>query len=269
MQGGASSIFCLGLVCIFFPGTLFAQTAAEEDLSAHFGAYSGAFALFDSRENRWLRYHAQQCQIRSTPCSTFKVLNSLIALETGIADGPNFALRWDGIKRPIEAWNRDQTLRSAFAVSCLWYYENLAARIGLERYKRILAEVRYGNGDVTGGLPHFWLESSLMISPDEQVDFLHRLYARKLPFSAKTVDTVLDIMTLSRDGGTTLRGKTGTAGDPMKDIATLGWFIGSVSTESGDCFFATRITGGENPSGRTARKITESILASLKVFPAR
>jgi len=55
----------------------------------------------------------------------------------------------DGIKRPIEAWNRDQTLRSAFAVSCLWYYENLAARIGLERYKRILAEVGYGNGDVT------------------------------------------------------------------------------------------------------------------------
>lgn len=140
----ASSIFCRGLLCTFFPATLFAQTATEEDLSANFGSYSGAFALFDSREDRWVRYHPQQCQIRSTPCSTFKVLNSLIALETGVADGPDFALHRDGIKRPIEAWNRDQTLRSAFAVSCLWYYENLAVRIGLERYKRILRRLGAG-----------------------------------------------------------------------------------------------------------------------------
>ncbi len=129
--------------------------------------------------------------------------------------------------------------------------------------------VGYGNADVTGGVTQFWLQSSLTISPDEQVEFLRRLHAHQLPFSDKTVDTVLDIMTLSRTGSNVFRGKTGTAGHPTKDIATLGWFVGSVATPSGEYFFATRIAGGENPAGRTARKITESILSTLKILPAR
>ena len=221
--------------------------------------------LYDGAHQSWLRYHPEQCRIRTSPCSTFKVLNSLIALETGVASGPAFSLPWDGTHYPIEAWNRDQTLRSAFSVSCVWYFQALAARIGLESYQQILPKVGYGNGDVRGGVTQFWLQSSLTISP-EQVEFLRRLHARKLPFSERTVETVLDIMALSQTGQTTLRGKTGTAGDASKGIATLGWFIGSVSTPSGDCFFATRITGGENPSGRTARKITESILSTLDIL---
>ena len=129
--------------------------------------------------------------------------------------------------------------------------------------------VGYGNNDSTGGLTQFWLQSSLTISPDEQVDFLHRLHSRKLPFSAKTVDTVLDIMTLAQAGQTIFRGKTGSAFDAKKNIPKLGWFIGSVSSPSGHHCFATRITGGENPSGITARKITESILRSLSILPAQ
>jgi beta-lactamase class D len=187
-------------------------------------------------------------------------------LETGVADGPDFKLPWNGVKHSIEAWNHDQTLRSAFSVSRVWYYEILAARIGLERYQPFLAAANYGNQDISGGLPHFWIQSSLTISPDEQVQFLRRLHTRKLPFSPRTVDTVLDIMTLSHVGDTTFRGKTGTGGNAAGDVATLGWFVGSVSDRSGDYFFATRITGGENPSGRVARKITESILSSLSYY---
>jgi beta-lactamase class D len=248
--------------------SLAAEAAEESDFSAAFGAYAGAFVLYDAAHQRWLRYHPEECRVRTTPCSTFKVLNSLIALETGVASGPDFRLPWDGTHHPIEPWNHDQTLRSAFAVSCLWYFQALATRVGLERYREILPKAGYGNGDVTGGVTQFWLQGSLTISPDEQVEFLRRLHARKLPFSDKTMDTVLDIMTLSRTGETVFRGKTGTAGDGKKFIATLGWFVGSVSTPSGDYFFATRITGGENPSGRTARQIAESILSTLKILPA-
>jgi beta-lactamase class D len=137
------------------------------------------------------------------------------------------------------------------------------------RLRKYVNIVRYGNKDTSGGLPHFWPESSLTISPDEQVDFLRRLHARKLPFTEATVNTVLDIMTLGRNRDATFRGKTGTAGDAAKNIATLGWFVGSVTTPSADCFFATRITGGPNPSGRTARTITESILSTLKILPGQ
>jgi bla regulator protein BlaR1 len=264
-----TSTILVGLFVSLLCGAPAAETADERDFSAEFGSYSGAFVLYDGVHQHWLRYHPEQCRVRTTPMSTFKVLNSLIALETGVASGPDFSLPWDGTHHPIEPWNHDQTLRSAFSVSCVWYFQALAKRVGLERYQQILPKVGYGNGDVTGGVTHFWLMSSLTISPDEQVEFLRRLHTRKLPFSDKTVDTVLDIMTLSRTESTVFRGKTGTAGDADKDVATLGWFIGSVTTTSGDYFFATRITGGENPSGRTARKIAESILATLKILPSR
>jgi len=146
-------------------------------------------------------------------------------------------------------------------------FEALAARAGLERLQKYFNIVRYGNKDTSGGLPHFWPESSLTVWPDEQLDFLCRLHARKLPFNDTTVNTVLDIMTIGRNGDATLRGKTGTAGDAAKNIATLGWFVGSVTTPSGDYFFAMRITGGPNPSGRTAHASTKFILSTLKVLP--
>jgi bla regulator protein BlaR1 len=266
------SLFWFAALCLIFGRTLSAETpeASEEcDVTAQFGKYPGAFVLFDKAHNKWLRYQPKECRERTTPCSTFKILNSLIALETGVATGPDFTIRWDGTKHPIEAWNRDQTLRSAISVSCVWYYEALAARIGMAKYKPIMEKTGYGNGDLSGGLPHFWLESSLTISPDEQVQFLRRLHARELPFSVKSVDTVLDIITLSKSGKTVLRGKTGTAGDAVKNISTMGWFVGSVTTADGDYFFATRITGKENPSGRIARGITEAILAKLKILPEK
>jgi beta-lactamase class D len=188
-------------------------------------------------------------------------------LETGVASGPDFSLPWDGTRRSIESWNQDQTLRSAFATSCVWYYQALATRIGLERYQQIIPKIGYGNNDLTGGVTQFWLANSLTISPNEQVEFLRRLHERKLPFSDKTMDTVLEIMTISRAGQRVFRGKTGSAFDAKKNVPTLGWFIGSVTTPSGLYLFATRITGGENPSGITARKITESILSTLNILP--
>jgi beta-lactamase class D len=244
-----------------------AETTEERDFSAEFGDYTGCFALYDAAQQHWVRFHPDECKVRTSPCSTFKIPNSLIALETGVASGPEFPLPWDGKKHTIEAWNQDQTLRSAFSVSCVWYYQALATRIGIERYREILPKMRYGNNDVSGGVTEFWLQTSLTISPDEQVDFLRRMHARELPFSKKTVETVLDIMTLARNGESVFRGKTGTAGNAAGE-ATMGWFVGSVSTPKGDYFFAARIAGGEKPLGFKARGIAEKILGELGIWTA-
>jgi beta-lactamase class D len=259
----------LALIAAFHGGILCAETAEVRDLSAEFGRYDGAFVLYAAARDHWVRHRPDRCAVRSSPCSTFKVPNTLIALETGVASGPEFPLKWDGITRSIEPWNRDQTLRSAFAVSCVWYYQELARRIGLKPYEEILPKLGYGNADLSGGLTQFWLQSSLEISPDEQVEFLRRLHARKLPFSDRTVDALLDIMTLSKPGDAVFRGKTGSGGSTDKQTASLGWFVGSVSKPSGDYVFATRITGGDDPSGRNARAITESILAKMGILPAK
>jgi beta-lactamase class D len=244
-----------------------ATTTEERDLTQFFGNYSGAFVLLDASRGHCLRYHPELCRKRVSPCSTFKIPNSLIALETGVATGPDFRLPWDGTRYPFDSWNHDQTLRSAFSVSCVWYYQELARRIGSRRMAQFVSAIPYGNCDTSGGITSFWLESSLKISPDEQVEFLQKLHDHTLSFSGRTIETVLDIMTVSRYGKSAYRGKTGTAGDRIKGVATLGWWVGSVSTAGGNYYFATSITGGDNPSGQTARQITETILADMKLLP--
>lgn len=245
-----------------------APTAEERDFSDRFGAYSGAFVVLNGARDHWVRYHPERCRQRVSPMSTFKVLNALISLECGVATGPEFTLPWDGVRRSLETWNRDQTLRSAFSGSCVWYFQALAERVGAARMQKWVTAAHYGNMDTSGGLTRFWLESSLKISPDEQVDFLRRLHARQLPFAAHPVDVALDLMTVSKEGATIYRGKTGTAfsGDKAS-AASMGWWVGSVTTGAGGYYFATNITGGDNPSGQTARKITEAILRDLKILP--
>jgi beta-lactamase class D len=106
--------YILYLLVLLLGRSFAAETSVERDLSAEFGSYSGAFALYDEAQQRWTRYHPEQCRIRTSPCSTFKVLNSRIALETGVASGADFSLPWDGTRRSIESWNQDQTLQMSW-----------------------------------------------------------------------------------------------------------------------------------------------------------
>lgn len=244
----------------------FCATSTNLDLSEFFGGREGCFVLYDAQADNYVRYHPKGCAERFTPCSTFKIANSLIALETGVASGPEFSLKWDGVMRPIASWNRDQTMRSAFSNSVVWFYQELARRIGPERMADHVRRLDYGNRDTSGGITNFWLDSTLRISADEQVAFVRRLWADSLPVSKDVQRITRELMELSHsDDGRIFYGKTGTAGDANAGIARLGWFIGCVTKGERRVFFATRITAGRDASGRQARKITEAILARLQI----
>ena len=101
------------------------------------------------------------------PASTFKIPNSIIALETGVVEDPDKdVFKWDGVTRSIEAWNKDHTLRSAIAVSAVPVYQEIARRIGAERMQKYVDLFDYGNRDIGGGIDQFWLTGNLRIDPD-------------------------------------------------------------------------------------------------------
>src|SRR5260370_3987965 len=86
------------------------------------------------------------------PASTFKIPNSLIALETGVAADPaKDVFKWDGVTRSIEAWNTDHTMRSAIAASAVPVYQEIARRIGQERMQKYVDLFDSGNRDIGGG----------------------------------------------------------------------------------------------------------------------
>jgi beta-lactamase class D len=162
------------LIALAYATAGLCSTSTTRDLSEFFGGREGCFVLYDAQADTWLRHNPRGCAERFTPCSTFKIANSLIALHTGVASGPEFSLKWDGVKHPITAWNRDHTMRSAFSNSAVWFYQEIARRIGPERMTDGLRRFDYGNCDTSGGVTNFWLDSTLRISADEQVAFLRR-----------------------------------------------------------------------------------------------
>ena len=188
------------------------------------------------------------------PASTFKIPNSLISLELGVIDGPETTLAWDGVERWLPAWNRDHDLRSAFANSVVWYYQELARRIGRARMQEWLTAIDYGNATIGDGpVDGFWLNGPLRISAREQVEFLRRLHAGETPFSPATVEAFLgEVMIVDPKYG--LRAKTGWAdssdfADPASAgfVGNLGWYVGSVEPAPGGerVFYATWLIAPE------------------------
>ncbi len=142
----------------------------------------------------------------------------------------------------------------------------MASRVGMKRMREYMNQIGYGNHSPSDNVTRFWLDSSLTISPDEQVDFLKRFVRGTLPFSARNQEIVRRIMIREQKGDTILRAKTGTGGSRQSQVATLGWYVGYVERGNRTYIFATNITGGENPSGRTSERITKAILTAKGIL---
>ena len=236
------------------------STLTNAQISNEFKGYTGAFILKDLSDGSTVRFNDKLLKERENPCSTFKIVNSLIALDSGVLKVKDSTMKWDGKKREIETHNKDQDLQSAMTNSVVWYFQRVAEKIGKERMEQYLHKLNYGNEDSSSGLTTFWLgnDGSLRVSPDEQVDFLTRLFEDKLPVSKQSMSDVRQLIKLKAEANNTLFGKTGTG-----PKAQFGWFVGAVRHGDKTYVFATNVRATENAYGRQARKITESILTKM------
>jgi len=200
----------------------------------------GSIVIYDQNNKKFYEHNASRNSTPFYPASTFKILNALIALETGVIKDDVAVLTWDGIVRQIPAWNRDTNLRQAFKDSTVWFYQVLARRTGHERMQKFINQVGYGNRQIgtSEQIDKFWLEGPLKITPRQQIDFLQRLYRKDLPFSQRTLDLVQDIMVFEKTPNYILRGKTGWA---ISVKPNIGWFVGYLEQNQNVYFFATNI----------------------------
>ena len=201
----------------------------------------GCFILYDLKRDRYIRYNSQHCQKRFIPASTFKIFNSLVALETKAIADANTVIPWNGVaNNQFTAWNQDQTMQTAFTRSVVWFYQELARRAGNESMSKYIQAAGYGNQDIGDKIDSFWLNGKLRISPEEQIKFLVRLYKEDLPFSSAVIKTVKDIMIIERQDNYTLRGKTGWGRD-VDGIKNIGWYIGYLERDRNVYFYALNI----------------------------
>lgn len=227
---------------------------------------TGGFALYDLKNDSYSFYNRALFRTRFIPASTFKIPNSLIALETGVATDEHFLLKWDGVDRGSAGWNRDHDLESAFKASAVWYYQEMARRVGARRMQQWVSRLGYGNRSIKGGIDKFWLTGKLAISPEEQIGFLRRLHAGTLPVSKRSMDILRRIMITEQTDSYTLRGKTGWANSGNVDT---GWYVGYLETKENVYFFAIILPANApgNPDfGRSRVEITKRILREKGVM---
>jgi beta-lactamase class D len=245
------------------------ESPPRVNLGQHFKdlGVEGSIAIYDSKQNLLHQYNPSRNAKAVLPASTFKILNSLIALETKTIPDELAILTWDGISRQLPEWNRDLNMQSAFKLSAVWFYQVLARKVGFDRMQKYVAQVGYGNQKIgtKEQIDSFWLNGELRITPLQQIQFLRRLYTNELPFSARSISIVKDIMVVEQTPDYTIRAKTGLVGGDNK-AKQVGWYVGYLEKGENAYFFATNIDI-RNPKDLANRKeLTRRCLKTLSLL---
>lgn len=233
----------------------------ELDLSSYFQGTDGSFVLYDMEEEQYQIYNKELSTQRVSPDSTFKIYSGLFALEEQVISPKDSLKEWDGNEQPFDAWEQNQTLNTAMHDSVNWYFQNLDRQLGLSKLYSYYQKISYGNCDLSGGTPSYWAQSSLKISPVEQVNLLAGLLENKWDFKVQNIEAVKDALFLKETSFGRLYGKTGTGIEDGKLVN--GWFVGFLEHEGRTYCFAANLKDSEYADGRNASAVTIQVLESI------
>ena len=248
-----------------FAHVVYQRSEIREDLAKNFADAGtvGTFVGYKIDDYLVIASDKDRSGEAKLPASTFKIPNSVIALETGVVGDPDKdVFKWDGVTRSIEAWNRDHTLRSAIAASAVPVYQEVARRIGAERMQKYLDLFEYGNRDIGGGIDQFWLTGNLRIDPVQQVDFVDRLRRGTLPVSKRSQELVRDILPVTTSGDSIIRAKSGLLGAEIGQ-PSLGWMVGWAEKGSANTVFALNLDVREPRHVADRMKLTQQCLTDI------
>lgn len=237
----------------------------DNDLKKYFDSSNvdGCFSLLDNAQGKITLYNMKLDTQRVLPASTFKIVNSLIGLETGKITDEKMVIKWDGTKRWNEEWNKDLTMEEAFKVSAVPYYQEVARRIGKDTMKLWIDSLHYGNMNISGPIDSFWLNNTLKISPDEQLGLINKLYFDQLPFSKRAQQIVRDVMLQENNTLYKLSYKTGWGFDENDNA--IGWVVGWIEENRHVYLFVTEVRSSNKniDMPKVRMKITKGILSEL------
>lgn len=241
------------------------------DYSNCYDEIEGCAVFYHYNTNVYSMYNEELCKDRSSPNSTFKIISTLIGLENGVMDSADSTMGYGGTIYSNNKWNKDLSLKDAFKESCVWYYRKVIDQIGQSQVQKWLDKLEYGNCDISEWdgngmnlLPElngFWLDSSLEISPKEQVDVIADIYEGKTDFSVKNIKILKDVMLTQKNEMVSVYGKTGTGINSNGNMGN-GWFVGMFENNDGRYYFAVHLTDEESKEawGPKAKEIALNII---------
>ncbi|HBG0880698.1 TPA: CDD family class D beta-lactamase [Clostridioides difficile] len=244
------------------------------DYSDCFEGISGGAIFCNTKNKEYNIYNKELIETRRSPCSTFKIVSTLIGLEKGVINSKESVMGYDGTDYPNKNWNKNLSLEEAFKESCVWYYKKLINKVDAKSVQNILDDLKYGNcdiseweGDLKNGKGHlngFWLESSLQISPKEQVQTMAKIFEGDTNFKKEHINILRDIMKIDvNDKNINVYGKTGTGFDE-KNKREDAWFVGMLEREGDTYYFA--IKSDDSNKEITGPKVKEIAINIIKKY---
>ncbi len=246
----------------------------DNELKSFFveNSVDGCFALMDNGTGQFTVYNLGWYKDSVLqPASTFKIVNSLIGLQTGKISSDSMVIPWDGVERSITAWNQDLSMREAFRASSVPYYQEVARRIGKDTMETWLTKLGYGARKVndtvriTTEIDTFWLDNSLKVSPDQQLGLVKQLYFDQLPFFKVHQETVKAAMKMEDTPEYRLGYKTGLSGWDSNTQRRIGWIVGWIEENNHPYFFVLNVES-KDPNfdlGPVRLKMLKGILQKL------
>lgn len=245
----------------------------DESLEKYFAEnnLTGTFGMFDNGIGLFTVYNLDRYRDSAyLPASTFKIVNSLVAIETGVAKDDSVIIKWDGVQRSVSNWNQDLTMTKAFEYSSVPYFQEIARRIGRDTMKQWLDTLGYLHGvDISSNIDTFWLDNSVKITADEQLGLVKRLYFDQLPFQKRTQRIVRQMMVRESNSNYILSYKT--AWGITEKGHALGWVVGWIEENKRPYFFVLQVESPDrNYDLTTIRvKILKDILTQYGFFQGK
>lgn len=260
---------------IAFTSVLFSCTVnkakTDNSLKKYFdeNKVDGCFTMLNNADGQITVYNMKLDTQRFSPASTFKIVNSLIGLQTGKITDEKMVIKWDGINRWNPDWNKDMDMAEAFKTSCVPYYQEVARRIGKDTMQRWIDSLGYGNKNIAGPVDSFWLNNALKISPDEQLGLMKKLYFDQLPFRKSVHQQVRDVMLQENNTAYKLSYKTGWGF--AEDGNALGWIVGWIEENQHVYFFVTFVKAPDKNTDIKAVRmnIMRSVLKQYGFFEGK
>lgn len=242
------------------------NTITEEvDLSDEFRGINGCAVIYDLENNKYSIYNTSLSEQQVSPYSTFKIVSTLAGLKNEVIENQASRMNYDGVQYPVAEWNENLTLDKAFQASCIWYFRQVIDEVGRDEIQNELTQLEYGNCDISewdgsnlNPMPElngFWLDSSLKISPLEQVQVLKKIFEGESIYSDDHVAILKEIMLVSEDTQK-IYGKTGSSSNGEA------WFVGFTEENEQRVYFAVYLNDNTQPdqvSGSMAKEIALDI----------
>ena len=268
------AVLCVLLLAACSPNNV----KKDNSLKKYFDQYKveGSFGLNDNGTGQFTVYNLSRFRDSAyLPASTFKIVNSLIGLQTGKIVNDSMVIKWDGVVRSRPEWNKDLTMYDAFRVSAVPYYQEVARRIGKDTMQYWLDSLGYGKKDkkdhviIHGPIDSFWLNNTLKITADQQMGLVKQLYFDQLPFFKSYQEVVKRAMLFENNATYRMGYKTGWGS--RENGNSIGWIVGWIEENNHPYFFVLNIESPEKnfDIGTVRMKLLKDILKELGFFEGK